>query len=133
MKKHRRYQLTDSQLVPVIRHINENVEDYAVDVNDTGNEYVAIYSVTYDPDKDDLYFSAETQDGQTKTKKIAGNKLHNFNQAVEKELSTFNVPAGVLWEILSATIKNHKLHMIIVADQQDYEVDIPVDYVLGWL
>lgn len=137
MEKHRRYQLTERQLAPVIRYINENYPDGVTDRNfdrlsgANTDQYETIFSVRYDHKTDDLYFEVETQNGQMLTKRLQNtNALY---QTIDKELTTLGLPEGSEWEILTAGIKNHHLILNLAVNQQQHQVNIPTDYVITWL
>ena len=138
MTKRRRYQMTENQLQPVIRYINENypagVADYNIDSLSGADKdgYSSVTGVRFDPQDYDLIFDVETDGGQMLTKKVyaADDKVI---MKVGEELKKLGGDPNGEWEIQSAEIRQHQLILNVADNGQLYPIPIHTDYVLSWL
>ena len=138
MTKRKRYQLTEEQLQPVIRFINENypagVTDHNIDrlSGADGDSYSNITGVRFDAKDYDLLLDVETEQGQMLTKKLYAASDEVITK-VNEELGKLGGDPNGEWEIQSAEIKQHHLILNIVENGRLYPIAIHTDYVLSWL
>jgi hypothetical protein len=138
MTQRRRYQLTEEQLQPVIRFINEN---YPVGVTGNnidslsgadGDAYAEVTGVQFDPKDYDFIFNVETEQNQMLTKKVYAASDEVINKVNEELGKLGGNPKGE-WEIQSAEIKQHHLVLNVAENGKLYPIAIHTDYVLSWL
>lgn len=141
MKKSKRYRLTEEQLKPVIRFINEDSPYYPAGVTDSNfdrlsganeDEYTAIIDVENDVENGDLVLTVKTQHGQKMTKRlsIADN---NFILQMDEELRGIGVNPDTEWEIESAEIRGHELVLAVMVNNQEYPVTMSSGFILELL
>jgi hypothetical protein len=138
MTKRKRYQLTEEQLQPVIRFINENypagVNDYNIDKlsGADGDSYSTITGVRFDAKDYDLLIDVETEQGQMVTKKLYA-ASDDIITKVNEELSKMGGDPNGEWEIQSADVKQNHLILNVAEKGKVYPIAIHNEYVLSWL
>ena len=142
MAKRRRYKLTETQLTPVIRFINEEFSNYPAGVTDfnidrlsgAGNDvYEQIRDVTLKPNGN-LIFDIVTDRGHTVEKEIwLGDD--QVIRTIEPILPQFgyNLREFPEWEVTNATMQGNNVVLDIIGDGHMHQVVVDVSSIFGWL
>jgi len=139
MAKHNRYFLTERQLAPVIRYINEN---YPAGINDFNFDrlsgadrpsYDRIQDVTLKPDGS-LIIDIATDNGRTVEKEVWLGE-DNIIKTIEAALPKYgyNLARFPEWEVINANISNGYLILDIGGDGRTHQVAIDGQAVIQWV
>lgn len=139
MKKRRRYQLTESQLTPVIKYIHENYP-YGVTSRNidqlTGadaDSYDHIRDVTLSSNVT-LIFDVETDRGNTVEKEV-GLDENEVTKTIESLLPKYgyDIHRFPEWEVNNAFMANGNIILSIVGDNKQHQIPIDAYVALDWL
>lgn len=139
MAKHNRYLLTERQLSPVIRYINEN---YPAGINDFNFDrmsgadrpsYDKIRDVTLKPDGS-LIIDIATDNGRT-VEKVVWLGEDTIIKSIESVLPKYgyNVARFPEWEVINAAVSGGHIILDIGGDGHTHQVAISEDEVMRWL
>jgi hypothetical protein len=139
MAKHNRYLLTERQLSPVIRYINEN---YPAGINDFNFDrmsgadrpsYDKIQDVTLKPDGS-LIIDIATDNGRS-VEKVVWLGEDNIIKTIEAALPKYgyDVTRFPEWEVINATVSNGYIILDIGGDGHTHQVAIGEHDVMQWV
>jgi hypothetical protein len=131
MAKHRRYQLTERQLAPVIRYINENYPAGVTGHEDYFNRdsYGQVRDVTLKPNGS-LVLDIVTDNGQPVEKEV----WLGENEVVATIESHLPPEAqGIEWEVTNAEMRGDQVSFDVDANGNMFNVMLNTDEVINWL
>ncbi len=130
MTKHRRYQLTEQQLKPVIRAIKEGYEDRGEDF------YNRVVGVSFDSEQYELVFDVETDQRHVLTKRV-DIATDPMIQRIETALAAenYNLSDEPEWEVIDAQIREQYLVIVVspMGEKETYQPKFDLREVIEWL
>ena len=135
----KRYQITETQLPPVVRYIHENyplgVTDYNIDDLTGANRssYDKIKDVTLQPDAS-LLFDVVTDSNDVLSKEVwLGETPPTESIEVALKKYGYNLDHNPEWEVTNAAMGENSITLDVVVKNRLHQVSIGMDEVLDWL
>ena len=139
MSTHKRYRLTEAQLKPVIRYIDENypagINDFNFDELSGANRhsYERIQDVTLEPDGK-LLVSIETDKGASVEKEVwmGDDKVINVIQQLLPKYG-YDIKQFPEWEVINASYRTGFVVLDVIGDGKSHQISVSENDVIKWL